>query len=220
MAAFQQRADIPKATTTCVHCGATYRTKSDSVGKTVRCRQCQKKFSIPDQISGNSEDTASRVAVEATIDEAIGNQEPSEVGVGSVTQFGRFVIDSEWEPKSGSFGTIYKAIDPILDRVVALKVPHHGLLKTDAEKEQFLQEPRTAGRLMHPNIVPVFDAQIEGEQVFIASAFIDGQTLDEMVKQRPDFDAAVAMIQKLARTSVCAYKRGCAPRRQTWKYSG
>ena len=54
-----------------------------------------------------------------------------------------------------------------------------------------MREPKAAAQLRHPNIVPIFEAGLDGEQFFIASAYIAGQTLQNaMEHERPDFRRA------------------------------
>src|SRR5262245_20622456 len=55
----------------------------------------------------------------------------------------------------GTFGTVYKAHDPQLDRVVALKIPRAGNLGGFDDRARFLREARSAAQLRHPAIVPV-----------------------------------------------------------------
>src|SRR4029077_12559855 len=57
----------------------------------------------------------------------------------------------------GQFGTVYKAHDPQLDRVVALKVPRLGNLSSNDDRARFLREARSAAQLRHPAIVPVYE---------------------------------------------------------------
>jgi hypothetical protein len=58
----------------------------------------------------------------------------------------------------GAFGTVYKARDPNLDRVVALKVPRADQLAGPREVDRFLREARSVAQLRHPAIVPVHEA--------------------------------------------------------------
>src|SRR5262249_37125555 len=57
----------------------------------------------------------------------------------------------------GAFGTVYKARDPQLDRVVAIKVPRAGNLAGGADLDRFLREARSVAQLRHPAIVPVYE---------------------------------------------------------------
>src|SRR5262245_57844070 len=57
----------------------------------------------------------------------------------------------------GGFGTVYRARDPELDRVVALKVPRAGNLAGPDELDRFLREARSVAQLRHPAIVPVHE---------------------------------------------------------------
>ena len=66
----------------------------------------------------------------------------------------------------GGFGTVYRADDPLLDREVALKVPHPSRLKSEHDKTRVL-EAKAAAQLRHPNIVPVYDAGTDGDQFLL-----------------------------------------------------
>ena len=57
----------------------------------------------------------------------------------------------------GAFGTVYKARDPELERIVAIKVPRAGYFSTPEEEQRFLREARSAARLRHSGIVPVYE---------------------------------------------------------------
>ncbi len=57
----------------------------------------------------------------------------------------------------GSFGTVFKARDTELDRLVALKIPRSGSLPAAEEMDRFLREARSAAQLKHPGIVSLYD---------------------------------------------------------------
>jgi hypothetical protein len=85
----------------------------------------------------------------------------------------------------GGFGTVWKARDRDLDRVVAIKIPRRGQL-SPAQIEQFFREARTAAQLRHPNIVPVHEVGREADTLFIVSDFVRGVTLsDWLTGNRP-----------------------------------
>lgn len=86
----------------------------------------------------------------------------------------------------GAMGTVYKAIDPRIERTIALKVVNLDTLSTDAMeevKERFYREAKAAGRLDHPNIVTVFDVGEEQGLAYIAMDLIDGISLQQRLMQ-------------------------------------
>jgi serine/threonine protein kinase len=79
----------------------------------------------------------------------------------------------------GGMGVVYKAKDTKLDRFVALKFLTKNVGSSDADRQRFMQEAKSAATLNHPNICTVYDvSEFEG-QLFIAMEFIDGETLRE-----------------------------------------
>src|SRR5439155_12286873 len=84
----------------------------------------------------------------------------------------------------GAMGIVYRAEDPALDRVVALKTI---ILSddTDGRKEyqkRFALEARAAGKLTHPSIVTTFDFGEEGELAYMAMELLEGTDLRERLK--------------------------------------
>ena len=81
----------------------------------------------------------------------------------------------------GGMGVVYEAEQVSLGRRVALKVlPHHVAHDTKA-LERFRREAKSAVRLHHTNIVPVFEVGQDGESAFYAMQFIQGQVLDQII---------------------------------------
>ena len=87
-------------------------------------------------------------------------------------------------------GSLYLALDPAIDRLVALKV-----LRVDSEemRTRFLREARSAGRLQHAHIVTVHDVGEHDGQPFIAMEYVRGETLAELIRRR----APLALAKKL-----------------------
>jgi len=126
-------------------------------------------------------------------------------------KLGRFEIRSRLG--AGSFGVVYRAYDPMLDRNVALKVPHLTTLQSDEAKARFLREPKIAGRLRHPNIVPVYEAGADGVVYYMASAFIEGQTLRDVIDREPfDPQGAATLVLELADALDYAHRVGIVHR--------
>jgi WD40 repeat protein/serine/threonine protein kinase len=83
----------------------------------------------------------------------------------------------------GGMGVVYEAVQESLGRHVALKVlPSHGLLPP-IHLERFRREAKAAARLHHSNIVPVFGVGEHGGVHYYAMQFIQGQGLDEVLKE-------------------------------------
>ncbi|MBL8850726.1 MAG: serine/threonine protein kinase, partial [Planctomycetaceae bacterium] len=96
----------------------------------------------------------------------------------------------------GSFGAVYLAEDPQLDRRVAIKVTKVGVLTTRSDVDRFQREAKAAAQLRHPNIVPVYEVGRIGRSSFLAYEFIDGRTLGNHLKEEkklPPRDAAQIM---------------------------
>ena len=73
-------------------------------------------------------------------------------------------------------GAVYLAREPFLDRSVAVKVLHGDVVSGDA-RERFLREARTAARLSHPHIVPLYTFGQAGGLLYYVMGFVDGESL-------------------------------------------
>ncbi len=82
----------------------------------------------------------------------------------------------------GGMGAVYKAIHQTLNRVVAIKILPLHLAGDKLALERFLREARTAAALDHPNIVKLFDVGKQDEIHFIALEYVEGQSLDKILK--------------------------------------
>jgi tetratricopeptide (TPR) repeat protein/predicted Ser/Thr protein kinase len=82
----------------------------------------------------------------------------------------------------GGMGTVYEAIDPFINRKVALKTMIAGLADNPELKARFLREAQSAGGLRHRNIVTVYDLGEDKGQPYIAMEFIDGTDLEKVIQ--------------------------------------
>jgi serine/threonine protein kinase len=83
---------------------------------------------------------------------------------------------------AGGMGSVYKARQPKLDRLVALKVLSSDLASDPAFAERFDREARLLARLGHPNIVTVFDSGVAGPFAYLLMEFVDGVNLRQAMK--------------------------------------
>jgi len=81
-------------------------------------------------------------------------------------------------------GAVYKARDPLIGRLVALKTITSGMTAQANSLERFYQEARSAGALQHPNIVTIYELGHESNTPFIAMEFIEGGSLDHLIEER------------------------------------
>src|SRR5262249_1550109 len=84
----------------------------------------------------------------------------------------------------GAFGAVWKAYDTELDRIVAVKIPHSGLLIESEERERFGREARAAAQLRHPGIITVHEVRTLDGLPTIVSDFVQGVTLREFMESR------------------------------------
>ncbi|MEJ7602948.1 MAG: serine/threonine-protein kinase, partial [Kofleriaceae bacterium] len=83
----------------------------------------------------------------------------------------------------GGMGILYEAHDAELDRRVALKVLRYVSADLDAGS-QLVREARAMARLAHENVVPVFDAGVLGEDVYVTMELVTGQSLDRWCEDK------------------------------------
>jgi len=100
-----------------------------------------------------------------------------------VSQLGRYEVLGELG--QGAMGVVYKARDPLIDRVVAIKTINLGLAMDEKEEYEgrFYQEAKAAGRLNHPNIVTIYDVGKSGDVAYIAMEFLEGRELRDILKE-------------------------------------
>ncbi|WP_067062627.1 serine/threonine protein kinase [Roseateles chitosanitabidus] len=96
---------------------------------------------------------------------------------------------------TGAQAVVWLAHDPRLDREVALKVLTQGVDR--ASVDAWLHEARAVSRLTHPNIVPVFEADMEAGQAYMVFEFVPGGTLTERLRQRGRLPAREAVTMML-----------------------
>jgi WD40 repeat protein len=113
----------------------------------------------------------------------------------------------------GAFGAVWKARDTELDRIVALKIPHTGLLTAGDEMERFQREARAAAQLRHPGIVTVHAVEmLEGLPTIVAD-FIEGVPLRALLEvRRPTFREAAALVADVAEAVDFAHQKGLVHR--------
>ncbi len=85
---------------------------------------------------------------------------------------------------SGGMSVIYRALDRMLGRMVAIKILRPNLTKDPAFLEKFQQEARSVAMMSHPNIVTVHDVGNDGATYYIVMEMIEGDDLKKLIKTR------------------------------------
>ncbi|MGC1372554.1 MAG: serine/threonine-protein kinase [Candidatus Sulfotelmatobacter sp.] len=134
-------------------------------------------------------------------------------------RFGRYEILAELG--RGAMGIVYKARDPKINRVVAVKtISLAGQPPEEVKeyRERFFREAEAAGRLSHPGIVTVFDVGEEPEThaPYIVMEHVPGQTLDKLLLSREDHklpaEQALQLALEVAEALDCAHGQGVVHR--------
>nr|WP_295786384.1 HDOD domain-containing protein [Rhodoferax sp.] len=105
----------------------------------------------------------------------------------------------------GAQSTVWLAFDPRLEREVAIKVMRPASGSDPQALVQWLDEARSVGRVKHPNIVPVYEADIQDQQPYLVFEYIAGNTLDQILKKRgaiPPQEAVALMLDVLDAVAV------------------
>ena len=101
---------------------------------------------------------------------------------------------------AGGMGVVYKAEHTMMGRVVALKVMAPHLTAKASAVDRFHREVKAAAKLMHPNIVTAHDADAAGGLHFLVMEYVDGVSLDRLVRRRGPL--AVTLAAQLARQAA------------------
>ena len=114
----------------------------------------------------------------------------------------------------GGMGTVYFAREQALDREVAIKVLPPDVASTSDARERFLREARTAARLTHPNIVPLYTFGDTGSVLYYVMGFVDGESLEARLKRdgRVSPDDTQRILEELAGALTYAHEKGIVHR--------
>lgn len=118
----------------------------------------------------------------------------------------------------GAMGIVYKAMDPDINREVAIKTIHFDTVAEGREQEEmqqrFMREAQAAGRLTHPNIVMIYDVGREGGMTYIVMQCIEGRSLAKMIggDERLPVDYIVRLMTQVCQALDYAHQKGIVHR--------
>ena len=134
----------------------------------------------------------------------------------SVRQVGRYQIGEELG--RGAMGVVYKAQDPAIGRVVAIKSIRLSDLTDEAERrrmhDRLFREAQSAGVLSHPNIVTIYDIAEEDGMAYIFMEYVNGPTLEKLLGARypPERETLLSLLRQTAGALDYAHRKGIVHR--------
>jgi serine/threonine protein kinase len=109
----------------------------------------------------------------------------------------------------GGMGDVYRALQPSLDRRVALKLLAGTLAGQESFAARFLREARTMRSLEHPGVVTIYDAGEADGQLYLAMRLVTGSNLKQLMSEHPlSTEQALALLRPLAEVIDYAHGRG------------
>jgi serine/threonine protein kinase len=110
---------------------------------------------------------------------------------------------------SGGMSTVYRALDSVLERPVAIKLMHREIASDSDQLERFRREARAVAQLSHPHIVTVIDAGDDDGAPYIVLEYVPGETLKERIRRDGPMDVAPALAYaiEIARALGAAHER-------------
>jgi serine/threonine protein kinase/cytochrome c-type biogenesis protein CcmH/NrfG len=93
----------------------------------------------------------------------------------------------------GAMGVTYKALDVNLRYAVALKVINARFIGDESARRRFVREARAAASLRHPNVASVFHLGKSGDNYFYAMEFVDGESLDKVIRRSGQLEPSTAL---------------------------
>ena len=109
----------------------------------------------------------------------------------------------------GAFGTVYRARDQQLQRIVAIKIPRSGVLETDEDEDRFVREARNVAQLRHPGIVAIHSVGRTETFPYLVSEFVEWVTLAEfLTAKRFNVRDAAKLIRDIALALQHAHEQG------------
>jgi len=143
---------------------------------------------------------------------AVIHSEGTTVSETRLTKIGKYQI--ECVIGEGAMGVVYRAVDPVINRRVAIKVMTDAVAQDAALRERFLREAQAAGSLQHPNLVTVYDFGEIGDHLYSAMEYVEGDDLSELLcRQVPiPVDQSLDLVIGLLHGLAYAHKRGIVHR--------
>src|SRR6516162_9657941 len=156
---------------------------SELSGATEFCPVCMLRqgLAVGDESGESSFEEAAKPKLEQAA-QRFGHYEPVKDEDGKPVELGR-----------GAMGVTYKAVDTDLHCPVTLKVISERYLADESARLRFLREARAAASVRHPNVASVFHLGRTGQNYFYAMEFVEGETLENLIKRSGRLEVKLAL---------------------------
>jgi serine/threonine protein kinase len=113
----------------------------------------------------------------------------------------------------GAMGIVYKAVDPDIDREVAIKTINFGPQIEEGNEElvkRFMREAQSAGKLTHPHIVTIYEVGSDGDMTYIVMQYVEGQSLQKLIAKGKTFshEEIVRLFTQISSALDTAHAKG------------
>jgi serine/threonine protein kinase len=118
----------------------------------------------------------------------------------------------------GAMGIVYKALDPDINREVAIKTIRFDLVSEEDDREEmmqrFMREAQAAGKLTHSNIITIYDVGREKDMTYIVMQYIEGQSLQKVVSsgEKISTQEVIQLMDQLCKALDYAHDNGIVHR--------
>jgi serine/threonine protein kinase len=118
----------------------------------------------------------------------------------------------------GAMGIVYRALDPDIDREVAIKTIRFDLISEESERNElmlrFVREAKAAGKMVHPNIITIFDVGKQEDMTYIVMQYIQGKSLQNLIASNKRFSSReiVRLMVQLCDALDYAHRHGIVHR--------
>lgn len=114
----------------------------------------------------------------------------------------------------GGMGVVLQGIEPVLDRIVAIKVLAPHLAACERSRQRFLSEARAVAKIQHPHVVGIHQVAEQNGLPYIVMPFVDGESLDELIRRNGplDFQTTIRIASQVCEALEAAEAAGIVHR--------
>lgn len=126
------------------------------------------------------------------------------------SRVGRYIVEARLG--AGAMGVVYRALDPRLNRLVAIKMAHDSQSRTTRGAERFAREARAMAALHHPHVVEVYDYGVRDGDAFLVMELLRAQTLTEWLETGPTRQQQLRVLRQAGEGLAAAHEAGLVHR--------